>query len=92
MLFALHVSSQRQYPLNGTTSIASINAGNEASEGDLYYDTTTGDLYVGLYDGTLFLMAQDSQSISLLGNTLSITRGNSVDLTPYITSVQDVLD
>ncbi len=86
MLFALHTSAQRNYPLNGSSSITSINAAKEASEGDLYYDTTStpNDLYIGLYDGTLYLMAQDSQSLSLSGNSLFITRGNSVDLSPYI--------
>ncbi|MFT4567206.1 MAG: hypothetical protein ACI9FN_002170 [Saprospiraceae bacterium] len=91
MLFALHASAQRNFPLNGTSSITSIHSGNEASEGDLYYDTTTGDLYIGLNDGTLYLMAQDSQSISLAGNILSLTRGSSVDLTPYVNADDQTL-
>jgi hypothetical protein len=62
------------------TSITTTNA----DEGLVVYDTDTHSFWV--WDGTQWTELSDKQTLSLSGNNLSISNGNSVDLTSAITS------
>ena len=56
-----------------------------AAEGNLYKDATSGKLYIGLRDGTL---QEINGTLTLSGNQLTLTPGNTISLNLGFTSVE----
>lgn len=77
VLICLCLSSYSWSQYYDSTEIADIHNARSASEGDLYQDTFDQEYYLGLTNGELTKINDPIDSISIVGDTLSVYQGDS---------------